>query len=114
MHICKNKKEQLEKRGHIGESYLRAPHGHLTLHCVFYYCHNNHVLFFIGIFIASDALEEDSLDALDAYMSAIKAGAMDTKTKMNLKRRLLELRGEQQRIQKLANIAKPALPKLQM
>lgn len=48
------------------------------------------------------------MDALDAYMSAIKSGAMDTKTKMKLKRQLLELRKEEQKLQRMVNVAKPA------
>ncbi|KAK6180668.1 hypothetical protein SNE40_008674 [Patella caerulea] len=55
----------------------------------------------------------DDIDALDAYMSAIKAGVMDTKTKMQLKRQLIILRTEEMRLRKLVNIAKPAsLPDL--
>ncbi|XP_053408761.1 kanadaptin-like [Mercenaria mercenaria] len=59
------------------------------------------------------AMESDDVDALDAYMSAIKSGMMDTKTKMKFKRQLLELKQEEQRIRKLVNIAKPAsLPEI--
>lgn len=54
------------------------------------------------------AMESDEIDALDAYMSAIKSGMMDTKTKMKFKRQLLELKQEEQKIRKLVNIAKPA------
>ncbi|ESO96480.1 hypothetical protein LOTGIDRAFT_115736 [Lottia gigantea] len=62
---------------------------------------------------AKAAFDGDDVDALDAYMSAIKAGVMDTKTKMNLKRRLIVLRTEEMRYRKLVNIAKPAsLPEL--
>lgn len=53
------------------------------------------------------------MDALDAYMSAIKSGVMDTKTKMKLKRQLLELKKEEQKLQRMVNVAKPAaLPDL--
>lgn len=53
------------------------------------------------------------MDALDAYMSAIKSGVMDTKTKMKLKRQLLELKKEEQKFQRMVNVAKPAaLPDL--
>lgn len=59
------------------------------------------------------AMEADDVDALDAYMSAIKSGMMDTKTKMKLKRQLMELRQEEQKVRKLVNIAKPAsLPEM--
>lgn len=59
------------------------------------------------------AMESDDIDALDAYMSAIKSGMMDTKTKMKLKRQLLELKQEEQRLRRLVNIAKPAsMPEL--
>ncbi|KAH3699321.1 hypothetical protein DPMN_074277 [Dreissena polymorpha] len=54
------------------------------------------------------AMDSDDLDALDAYMSAIKSGMMDTKTKMKLKRQLMELKQEEQKVRKLVNIAKPA------
>ncbi|XP_022335105.1 kanadaptin-like [Crassostrea virginica] len=56
----------------------------------------------------TEAMQEDGMDALDAYMSAIKSGAMDTKTKMKLKRQLLELRKEEQKLQRMVNVAKPA------
>ncbi|XP_060592039.1 kanadaptin-like [Ruditapes philippinarum] len=59
------------------------------------------------------AMESDDVDALDAYMSAIKSGMMDTKTKMKFKRQLLELKQEEQKVRKLVNIAKPAsLPEI--
>lgn len=59
------------------------------------------------------AMNDGEMDALDAYMSAIKSGMMDTKTKMKIKRRLMELRQEEQKVRKLVNIAKPAmLPEL--
>ena len=61
----------------------------------------------------ASAFENEDVDALDAYMTAIKSGAMDTKTKMKLKCRLLELKQEEQKMRKLVNIAKPAsLPEL--
>ena len=50
---------------------------------------------------------DNEMDSLDAYMSAIKAGAMDTKTRLFLKRELLALRKEEQRLSNLVNIAKP-------
>lgn len=52
--------------------------------------------------------EEEGLDALDLFMANIKSGAMDTKTKMSLKRRMFDLKQEQMKLQKLANVAKPA------
>ena len=61
------------------------------------------------------AFENEEVDALDAYMTAIKSGAMDTKTKMKLKCRLMELKQEEQKLRKLVNIAKPAsLPELKV
>lgn len=61
----------------------------------------------------AEAAEANDIDALDAYMLSIKSGAMDTKTKMKLKCRQLELKKEELRLRKLINIAKPAsLPEL--
>lgn len=45
----------------------------------------------------------------DAYMMSLKAGALDTKSKTKLKRELFDLKQERKKIEKLANIAKPAL-----
>ena len=45
-------------------------------------------------------------------MHAIKSGAMDTKTRIRLKRELLDLQKEYKRVEKLMNIAKPNLSKL--
>ncbi|PVD25477.1 hypothetical protein C0Q70_13133 [Pomacea canaliculata] len=56
----------------------------------------------------ADAIASEEDDALDAYMTAIKAGVMDTKTRLTLKRELLTLRTEEQRLRHLVNIAKPA------
>ena len=64
-------------------------------------------------FSESASLDSDDLDALDAYMTALKSGAMDTKTRMKVKRQIFDLRKEEQRLQRLVNIAKPAnLPSL--
>ncbi|KAK7104376.1 kanadaptin-like [Littorina saxatilis] len=61
----------------------------------------------------TEAAANEEEDALDAYMSAIKAGVMDTKTRLSLKRELLSLRTEEQRLRKLVNLAKPAdMPEL--
>lgn len=59
-------------------------------------------------FLEADAIASEEDDALDAYMTAIKAGVMDTKTRLTLKRELLTLRTEEQRLRHLVNIAKPA------
>ena len=60
------------------------------------------------------AMDSEDVDALDAYMKAIKSGMMDSRTKMSLKRRMMELRQEEQKVRKLVNITKPAsLPELQ-
>ena len=48
------------------------------------------------------------MDELDAYMVSIKSGAMDTKTRMQLKGDLMRLKIEEQKLRKLVNIAKPA------
>ncbi|CAL1536937.1 unnamed protein product [Lymnaea stagnalis] len=61
----------------------------------------------------AEALASEEMDELDAYMVSIKAGAMDTKTRMQLKGDLLKLKMEEQKLRKLVNIAKPAtLPPL--
>ena len=52
--------------------------------------------------------ETGGLDALDAFMENIKGGAMDTKTKMALKRRIFDLKREQAKLEKLADVARPA------
>lgn len=63
--------------------------------------------------LAQASADVEGLDALDAYMTSIKSGAMDTKTRMKLKRDLIELRKEELRLQKMANIARPpSLPPL--
>jgi len=36
-------------------------------------------------------MEDDGIDALDAFMMSIKSGGMDSRTKMELKRRAVEL-----------------------
>ncbi|KAK7505578.1 hypothetical protein BaRGS_00003323 [Batillaria attramentaria] len=61
----------------------------------------------------TEALTNDGEDALDAYMTLLKADVMDTKTRLSLKRELLTLRMEEQRLRRLVNIAKPAtLPEI--
>ncbi|CAG5127386.1 unnamed protein product [Candidula unifasciata] len=61
----------------------------------------------------ADARASEEMDELEAYMVSIKAGAMDTKTRIQLKGELLRLRAEEQRLRRLVNIAKPAsLPPL--
>ena len=67
---------------------------------------------YLNLVSESDAIEAEEMDALDAFMCTIKSGSMDMKTKMSLKRTLVELRREQMRLQKLVNIAKPILPAL--
>ena len=64
------------------------------------------------MFSEKAGLESDDVDALDAFMQSIKSGAMDTKTRIKLKRELLDLQKEYKRVEKLMNIAKPNLPKL--
>ncbi|XP_074663172.1 kanadaptin-like [Tubulanus polymorphus] len=53
-------------------------------------------------------LESDDVDDLDAYMSSLKSGAMDKRTRMKLKSQLFELKHQEQKLRRLANIAKPA------
>ena len=68
---------------------------------------------FLYIVLEAEAAANEEEDALDAYMTAIKAGVMDTKTRLSLKRELLTLRTEEQRLRKLVNLAKPAdMPEL--
>ena len=50
------------------------------------------------------------MDVFDAYMNALKSGALDTKTRTELKRQIFELKQDKMRLEKLSNIAKPALP----
>ena len=62
----------------------------------------------------AEARVSEEVDELDAYMNSIKAGAMDTKTRMRLKGELLKAKAEEQRLRRLVNIARPAsLPPLQ-
>ncbi|ELU12873.1 hypothetical protein CAPTEDRAFT_223125 [Capitella teleta] len=62
----------------------------------------------------TETLEAQGMDALDAYMTAIKAGNMDTKTRMSIKRSLVDLRREQQRLSAMVKVARPVhLPSLQ-
>ncbi|GFR62225.1 kanadaptin [Elysia marginata] len=56
----------------------------------------------------AEALVSEEMDELDAYMVSIKSGAMDTKTRMQLKGDLMRLKIEEQKLRKLVNIAKPA------
>lgn len=61
----------------------------------------------------AEALVSEEMDELDAYMVSIKSGAMDTKTRLQLKGDLMRLKTEEQKLRKLVNIAKPAsLPPL--
>jgi hypothetical protein len=61
----------------------------------------------------TEAAAAEEEDALEAYMTAIKAGVMDNKTRLSLKRELLTLRTEEQKLRKLVNLAKPAdMPEL--
>ena len=47
-------------------------------------------------------------------MKSIKGGAMDTKTRIKLKRELFDLQKELKRVERLMQAAKPALPSLQV
>ncbi len=57
-------------------------------------------------------MQSDDIDALDAFMKSIKSGVMDTKTRIRLKRELLDLQKDFKRVEKLMNVAKPNLPNL--
>jgi len=58
-------------------------------------------------------MEEEGMDALDAFMMSIKSGGMDSKTRMELKRRRVELRQERVQLQRLTTLARPCtLPPL--
>lgn len=80
----------------------------------YYRCENNsHLVNLFMMYVAeTEALQDSGMDELDAYMTAIKSGSLDTKTRTAIKRRLVDAKREQQRLQKLANIAKPAMPQL--
>jgi len=59
------------------------------------------------------SMEEEGVDALDAFMLSIKSGGMDSRTRMELKRRGVELRQQRAQLQRLAAVAKPcSLPPL--
>lgn len=53
------------------------------------------------------------MDALDAFMMSIKSGGMDSKTRMELKRRGVELRQQRTQLERLVALTKPcSLPPL--
>jgi len=52
-------------------------------------------------------VEVSGVDALDAFMMSIKSGGMDSRTRMELKRRALELRQQRSQLQRLAALARP-------
>ena len=59
------------------------------------------------------SMEEEGVDALDAFMLSIKSGGMDSRTRMELKRRGVELRQQRAQLQRLVAVAKPcSLPPL--
>ena len=58
-------------------------------------------------------MEQEGVDALDAFMLSIKSGGMDSRTRMELKRRGVELRQQRAQLQGLVAVAKPcSLPPL--
>jgi len=58
-------------------------------------------------------MADEGLDALDAFMMSIKSGGMDSKTKMELKRRGVELRQQRTQLERLVALARPCnLPPL--
>jgi len=58
-------------------------------------------------------MEEEGIDALDAFMLSIKSGGMDSRTRMELKRRGVELRQQRLQLERLVALAKPCnLPAL--
>jgi len=59
------------------------------------------------------SMEDSGVDALDAFMMSMKSGGMDSRTRMELKRRAVELRQQQTQLQRLAALARPcSLPPL--
>ena len=59
------------------------------------------------------AMQDEAMDALDAFMMSIKSGGMDSKTRMELKRRGVELRQQRTQLECLVALAKPcSLPPL--
>ena len=53
-------------------------------------------------------MENDGIDALDAFMMSIKSGGLDTKTRTQMKHKLVELRQKCGRLERLVHIAKPS------
>ena len=72
------------------------------------------IICYCFFFLAQKDLESDDIDALDAFMKSIKGGAMDTKTRIKLKRELFDLQKELKRVERLMQAAKPVLPALQV
>jgi len=52
-------------------------------------------------------MEEEGIDALDAFMLSIKSGGMDSRTRMELKRRGVELRQQRVQLERLVKLAEP-------
>jgi len=68
---------------------------------------------YICISTEKASMEEEGVDALDAFMMSIKSGGMDTRTRMELKRRGVELRQQRLQLERLVALAKPcSLPRL--
>ena len=58
-------------------------------------------------------MEDDGIDALDAFMMSIKSGGMDSKTRLELKRQAVELRQQRAQLDRLVALARPcSLPPL--
>lgn len=53
------------------------------------------------------AAVDEGLDELDAFMLSMKSGGLDTKTKFHLKHRLVELKQEKLRFERLIAVAQP-------
>ncbi|ESO04654.1 hypothetical protein HELRODRAFT_111661 [Helobdella robusta] len=51
--------------------------------------------------------DEEEVDVLDAFMKSIKSGGLDVRTKMEMKRKLLELKHQKMRLQSLVALSKP-------
>jgi len=59
------------------------------------------------------SMEDEGMDALDAFMMSIKSGGMDSKTRVELKRRGVELRQQRTQLERLVALARPCnLPPL--
>jgi len=58
-------------------------------------------------------MADEGMDALDAFMMSMKSGGMDSRTRIDLKRRAVELRQQRTQLERLVALARPCnLPPL--